>query len=168
MKIVDEFRFRSLVSDGRIVHQECQFLDGIKIGLRIRPIGRVLPATIDASNEPSIKSAEIDMRSIALKPGELYLLETLEKICLPDTIFGLLHTRSSIARYGINCIGSSNFVAPGFGQGTPRSLILETTSMKTVEKLSLENPLAGLLLFEMSSSVRTRAPSTNTFPFSPS
>lgn len=165
MKVVDESRFETLVSETQIMHQGCQFLDGIKIGLRVRPIGRILPALVNLDTGTPVETETIDIRLTALRPGELYLLQTFEAICLPNNVFGFLHTRSSAARLGINCIGSSNYVAPGYGHGVPASFILEVTSVKTVINLSIEEPLVGLVLFESDSPLRAGDGPVNTFPF---
>jgi deoxycytidine triphosphate deaminase len=164
MKVIDEFRFQALVTEGQIVQKDCQFIDGIKIGLRIRPMVRTLPATVDLSSG-DLRTSSVNLRKSGLQPNKLYLAQSVEQISTSDRIFGLLHTRSSIARLGIDCMGSSTYVAPGFGHGTAASLVLEIRSTNCVKNLPLEQPLAGLLLFELDSAVRVASAGPQEFPF---
>ncbi len=145
MRVIDERRFHKLVFEGQISHRDCHFLDGMKIGLRIKPGGRKLPAIVDAAPDAFLVTDIVDLGQSSFEPGELYLFQTVEEISISNSIFGFLHTRSSLARLGINSIGSSYYVAPGYGHGVPSSLILEVTSVKTVINLPIEDPIAGLI-----------------------
>ena len=165
MKVIDEKRFEALVAAGEIGQRGCHFLDGLKIGLRIKTGGRILPAVVDASPGKPILTDEPIHNERTLTAGEFYLFETVERISLPSSIFGFLHTRSSVARLGIGCVGSSYYVAPGFGQGVPRRLVLEVSSMRTVINLPLEEPMAGLVLFEAPTPLRVGDRPFNGFPF---
>jgi deoxycytidine triphosphate deaminase len=163
MKVIDELRFEELVEMGSIAHSDCLFLDGIKIGLRLKQVGKILPNEIDLDH-PLMVHESIDLRTDSLHPGSLYLFPTVEAICLPDNVFGLLHVRSQLARVGVDCLGSSTYVAPAFGRGTPRNLILEVTSKALLTNFPDELPVAGLVLFETHKPIRPR-PTENFFPF---
>jgi deoxycytidine triphosphate deaminase len=164
MKIIDENRFATLIAEGEIAHSDCQFLDGIKIGLRVREEGKRLPTKIDLAQEKIIPQ-NINFMKLAIKPNRLYLGQTIEKLSVSTRIFGLLHTRSTISRLGIDCIGSSIYLAPGFGNGVPSSLVLEIRSSSTVKNFPLSIPLVGLLLFELDAPVRGTKRGTLGFPF---
>lgn len=163
MRIIDEIQFTELVKMGSISHKDCRFLDGIKIGLRLNPAGKILPEAVDLARSVQFRES-VDLRADALRPGRLYLFPTVEAICLPDNVFGLLHVRSQLARVGLDCLGSSTYVAPAFGRGKPRKLVLEVTSRVLLSNFPSELPVAGLLLFEIDRSIRQR-PTENFFPF---
>lgn len=50
---------------------------------------------------------------IVLEPGEFINLESLERIEFPDDIVGILSTRGSIAKQGLDCLLSSTVIEPG-------------------------------------------------------
>ena len=50
--------------------------------------------------------------TIALEPGNVYLLHTIEKVCLPNDIVGLVTLRSTFARLGL--VMPPTVVDPGF------------------------------------------------------
>jgi deoxycytidine triphosphate deaminase len=121
---------------------------------------------VDATPDAFLVTECLDPGQSSFEPGELYLFQTVEEISLSNKIFGFLHTRSALARLGINSVGSSYYVAPGYGRGVPSSFVLEVTSVKTVINLPIEDPIAGLVLFESATPFRIGERSTNTFPFS--
>lgn len=163
MRVVDETRFAELIQNGGIIHRHCQYLDGIKIGLRIDPVGHVLPAVVDLGDKGS-SLEPFDVRTEAMVPGRLYLLRTEEAIALPPTIFGFMHTRSRFARLGLDFLGSSNYVAPAYGDGAPANLVLEVTCKAQTRNLPLDTAVAALVLFEVETPIRAHS-ATNRFPF---
>jgi dCTP deaminase len=112
-----------------------EILRQIKNGrIRIEPYDRtaVGPASIDLTlddrlrifnTDRHITRADIDYRTLAklvdisagylLKPGELVLGITLEKITLPEDVCGWLNSRSRFARIGLMTHIAAPFVAPG-------------------------------------------------------
>src|SRR3954454_2342661 len=106
MRVVDETRFAALVQAGAIQQSQCEFLDGIKLGLHIERVGYMLPDVIDFDEECE-EMRLIDLAHDVLLPGSLYLFRTVQAICLPPTVFGWLHTRSRFARLGLDFLGSS-------------------------------------------------------------
>ena len=83
---------------------DSEIRDAIEKGhLRILPrIARLNPAGIDL---------RVD-RNMSLEPGHQTLVATIEKVELSETVLGILHIRSSLAREGI--IASLALVDPGF------------------------------------------------------
>lgn len=154
MDVINETRFRELSSAGEISHSNCQFIDGIRIGLRANSSVLTLPPTVDANNTewPSLNC--LDLSSAVLLPGHFYLATTVEKIAVSARIFGMLHTRSHWARLGLDCFGSSTHVSPGFGGGIPTSIVLELRPQVSIQNLESEVFLAGLVLFELNEPVR--------------
>lgn len=68
--------------------------------------------------------------AIPLKPGEMLLGRTYEKICLPDTLVGKINTRSSFARLGISTACNCDLVNPGYAGHVP--LELTNTTPNTI------------------------------------
>jgi len=56
---------------------------------------------------------KVTKNSILLKPGEMILGMTEEKICFPPNLCGHLHGRSRFARLGMTVHVSATFVQPG-------------------------------------------------------
>jgi len=164
MKIIDELRFHELVARGEIMHRDCEFLDGLKIGLRIKPSGKMLPPVVNFAS-PGAEQHAIDFQTTQIQANTLYLAETVEQLSISSRIFGLLHTRSRVARLGLEAVCGSNYVAPGFGNGESTSLVLEIKSTRTLVGLPLALPIAGLLLFELDRAVRVGAQMPGRFPF---
>lgn len=154
MRVIDEQRFEQLCRIGDIKQSDCQFLDGIKIGLRIVPKLLKSPSVVDA-RYPGDGFAEILLGSEPLRPGEFYLASTVERISVCNRIFGQLHTRSRWARVGLDCVGSSTYLSPGFGGDTPTPLVLEIRAFVTIEGIQTSDALGGLVLFELDTPVAT-------------
>jgi deoxycytidine triphosphate deaminase len=157
MQVIDETRFNDLCHAGEISHFDCQFLDGIKIGLRANNVLLKLSGAIDASRPESSPLSKVDLNSTSLVEGNFYLATTIERISVSARIFGILHTRSHWSRLGLDCIGSSIYLSPGFGGGTPTSLVLELSPRVSIYNLKSSFFLAGLVLFELNTPVRTGA-----------
>jgi deoxycytidine triphosphate deaminase len=154
VNVIDEARFVVLRDSGEINEFDCTFLDGIKIGLRI---GDQLwqPQTdveVHSGEHSQWRSRSPD--SVLLEPGQFFLAVTRERISISNRIFGQLHTRSKWARLGLDCIGSSHYVSPGFGDGTPTSLVLEVVPRLSI-CLPRSDAIAALILFELDHPVRT-------------
>ena len=56
--------------------------------------------------------SESDKKTITIKPGEFYLVKTVEKVNLPDNLVGILMSRGTMQRSGLFL--KMNQVAPGY------------------------------------------------------
>ena len=84
---------------------------------------------------------------------------------LPANVFGLLHTRSTVGRIGLDVLRGSQYVSPGFGQAGISALVLELSPAVDI-KIPSTIPLAGLLLFELpKESLRISSDHASRFPF---
>ena len=154
MRVVNENRFLELCDAGEIQQSDCNFLDGLKIGLRCRGPLLQLQPEIDVSALESCAPSPVEILDARLQSGHLYLVRTVEQIGLSSRIFGLLNTRSTWARLGLDCVGSSWFVSPAFGRDAPVPLVLEVRPVVSLTGFDWNQPVAALLLFEMDESVR--------------
>jgi len=152
----------------RIILSGCRFLDDVKIGLT--PVSEVLiaPAILDLSSpHGALGFDKVNLWDNILHPGRLYLAHTEERISLPKNVIGLLHTRSTYARFGLDCLRSSAFVSPGFGADRPMPLVLEITVTTVVQGLQ-RDALASLILFGVGDDISDCGPGRHSgrFPLS--
>lgn len=80
--------------------------------LRVFKKGGVVEITSSADYEKITRKIDIS-KGYILKPGELVLGITKEKITLPDNICGWLQSRSRFARFGLMSHVTAPFVCPG-------------------------------------------------------
>jgi deoxycytidine triphosphate deaminase len=111
------------------------------------------PGVVDASNPSASIWVPTELASATLRPGEFFLGQTRERIAISNRIFGQLHTRSRWARLGLDCLGSSTYVSPGFGAGEAIPLVLEITTKISIS-IADDDPIAALVLFEIDRPVR--------------
>lgn len=129
----------------------CTFLDEFKIGLTLADEGWVLPHTVNMAKPMRRRRlSRVNLRRQTLQPGRLYLGTSKEHFRLPHNVFGLLHTRSSYARHGIDCFGSSVYVSPGFGSDGAAPIVFELRVLSAVRNLP-NFPMAGMVLFALDS-----------------
>ena len=96
---------RSSVSAGAI---------SLKLSDKIRVYKKPSRITLSENSDSSKYSELISIKKgYILKPGELVLAITKEKVCLADDICGWLQTRSRVARLGLMTHLTSNFIQPG-------------------------------------------------------
>lgn len=155
MRVINQALFSELCAAGEIQHESCEFLDDIKIGLRINSVVLQLPSAINTKDINSIDTCRVDLTTSPLLSNRFYLATTTEKISVSNRILGFLHTRSRWARLGLDCLGSSNFLSPGFGGGKPVPLILELRPAVEIHEMDLGQALAAIVLFALDRSVRT-------------
>jgi deoxycytidine triphosphate deaminase len=149
MKPIGQKEFGRLRRQKLAVCHPLNFLDEHKIALHLHPMMKVLPEQVDASSEMDPNSfSEIDVREATLLPGCLYLGFSTQHISLPSNVWGLLHTRSTLARLGLDFFGSSYYVSPGFGAETPTQIVYELRVSAKTKGIPVAQPVAGLLLFE--------------------
>ncbi len=84
---------------------------------------------------------ELEETDDKLLANEFYLATSMEKLKLSWGIFGLISTKSKLARQGIDCLGSSSFISPGFGQSVPTPIVLEVSA-----KIDTPRPHKGEIL----------------------
>jgi len=110
----------------------------------------------------------VDIRQVPLQRGATYLAFSRQKITLPDNVIGLLHTRSSLSRLGLDFFGSSIYVSPGFGAERPTPIVFEITATITIKNLPSSDHVAGLVLYQVDgvdTVWRGRGHHTLRFPF---
>lgn len=91
-----------------------------------------------------------DNQSITLKPGQMILGRTYEKITLPEEYVGKLTTRSSFARLGLWTAGNCDLVNPGYSGNVPLEL-MNTSPNKIVIHPYL--PLSQLFIMELNGEI---------------
>jgi len=149
LEVVDEARFAELVGKGEIVQEDCQHLDGLKVGLRVRSL--LQPVTLEKPVPPRRHTLPI-----SVQPGHFYLGLTVERLAISPRLFGWIHTRSTWARRGLDCLSSSTYIAPGYGYGSdgPLPLTLEISSHVLLTDFPPAEPVAAFVLFELERPVR--------------
>jgi len=170
MKPLTQKQFGSLRRKRLVVCHPLAFLDEHKIGLHLDHAARILPEKIDLNSNLSPEDFdEIDLRHESLLPGRKYLGTSTQHISLPGNVWGLLHTRSTLARFGIDFFGSSYYVSPGFGAEVPTPIVYEISVSSKTTGIPLDEPVAGLLLFTSDTDTslwRGRGRHAVRFPFS--
>jgi dCTP deaminase len=88
----------------------------LRIGPEIRifsPMPQVIPIVTASDYRDMTYKLELDEAGYIIKPGELVLGMTLERITLPEDIAGWLSSRSRFARLGLMVHISAPFMQPG-------------------------------------------------------
>lgn len=126
------------------------FLDEYKIGLHVEPIVSRMAEEIDLLKGIKLDELErVDLSKAPIVRGTTYLGLSVQKISLPDNVIGRLHTRSTLSRLGLDFFGSSTYVSPGFGAEVPTQMVFEITPSVTIRNLPLNQPVAGLVLYQL-------------------
>jgi deoxycytidine triphosphate deaminase len=149
MKLIDKHLFLELCANGELAHFDCEYLNDIKIGLRINPVILKFPKKIDFRNIDSIEMKEVNLNEEPLLAGNFYLAKTVERLCVSKRVLGFIHTRSRWAKLGLDCLGSSNFLSPGFGNRVPESLVLEIRPAIDIYNIDVNIALAAVILFQL-------------------
>lgn len=123
-----------------------EFIDEFRIGLHIADIGEVL-GTVSAAKPSQCKFARLDLKTCRLRAGGFYLAMTDEVLSWPLNMLASIHTRSTYARIGLEFLGSSNIVVPGYGSRQPAPLALEIRPALDVADLSAEVAYSFLLAY---------------------
>jgi dCTP deaminase len=87
------------------------------------PINTWSADSIEQHIEPVVQQNAFDIR-----PFQLVLASTIERIGMPSDLMGVLSTLSHLARFGICVHLNSCFVSPGFGNQVSTALALEIFS----------------------------------------
>jgi dCTP deaminase len=88
----------------------------LRLGTEIRVFSQVpqmLPIVESADYREMTHKLDLDSRGYAIKPNELVLGITMEKITLPSGIAGWLSSRSRFSRFGLMVHISAPFMQPG-------------------------------------------------------
>lgn len=88
---------------------------------------------------------------IALQPQQFFLASTLEYLALPDTVCGLIQSRSTAGRMGVISVAAA-WVAPGY-KGSPTLEVFNAGDI-SVELAPFGEPVCQVILF---SATRTSA-----------
>jgi deoxycytidine triphosphate deaminase len=123
------------------------------IDLRLAPIGLVLKAGIESLDylsdnlDYAYDVVEIKAGGMDLQPMRPFLTQTLEAICFPDELVGLVVTRSTFARLGI----MANCLAPKFAAGIRWAFPLQLVNLNSVPvRIYPYAPVAQLMVSETS------------------
>lgn len=98
-------------------------------GLFVAPTG-VDASIVDTWNRerrPSLFSPPVKVNQLVLKPKHLVLIDTLEKISMPNDVAGLVKLKSSLSRIGLNSL-NAGWIDPGFGNGEPSTITIAITN----------------------------------------
>ena len=110
------------------------------------PIRIWSPAASSGRLEPVEESA-----SCVLRPGDLVLGCTAEKIAIPNDVCAFICTLSQISRFGVSTTGGSLLIRPGFGRPDPMELTLELSSSNPSPiELTAGMPLCHLVFLDLS------------------
>lgn len=88
----------------------------LRLGHEIRifsPMPQVIPIMADSDYKDMTYKLELEEAGYIIKPGELVLGMTLERVTLPGDVAGWLGSRSRFARLGLMVHISAPFMQPG-------------------------------------------------------
>ena len=123
------------------------FLDDFRIGLSLRDQFDTPNPTPDIRDTPSLNTERLTDK--VRKKGDWGLCYSNERIGLGARFLGLLQTRSKYARKGLELMGSSWIVAPGFGQSEPSSIVFEVSFNADVKFNSCREHYGYMALFDV-------------------
>ena len=142
-----------LLSEGKLDIEvddgsEPVFLDEHRLGLRIGTIYR-LSGEVNLQSSHRTDVELVDFAHEPLLPGTRYLGLSRERIGLGGGYVSTIHTRSRYARLGLEMLGSSNFVVPGFGTTKSTPIVFEISTALATRGFSFEDCYAFLLVYEV-------------------
>ena len=133
-------------------HREI-FLDDFRIGFRLRETILEIEGPVDLSDIERTVHRRHSLDDTTLLAGKLYLGISREEISLPANVLGIINTRSTYARVGLEMARSSLIIAPGFGIPVPTPLVFEITTLVDITGLSSSARYAFASLFELPENV---------------
>lgn len=163
MAVLSGEQIREYIRQGRIIIDPLdeRLIGPSQIDLRLGSRFRVFKPTkaVDPFDKKSIeKNTElVDTKdgSFVLKPGQLVLGITLEKVAVPNDLVGAIEGRSSVARMGVFIHISSGHVNPGSGLKKPFPVTLEILNMNPAPvKLYPGMRICQLLFYTMDRAAR--------------
>lgn len=150
MSPINQSKFLDLKRSRSAHCSPLKFLDEYKIGLHVDPVIYELRKEFDFRLGMKLTDlARVDLRCDTLNRDSTYLGFSKERLMLPSNVIGSLHTRSTLARIGLDFFGSSTYVSPGFGAETPTKIVFEITARVQVRNLPLHEHVAGLVLYQI-------------------
>jgi dCTP deaminase len=118
MILSDESILR-LVNEGRLVIKPLDLNDvksaHVDLHLSSKLI-RYVSQRIDLRQTTSFETEELEMpeQGFELKPGDFYIGSTLERVSIPNGLWGFIETKGNIARAGIQSHNTDGHIDPGF------------------------------------------------------
>lgn len=143
-----------------------EFVDEFRVGLHLRGIGEVL-GPVSAARPGECEVRRLNLESCRLEAGKFYLAVTDECFVWPMDMLASIHTRSTYARIGLEFLGSSDIVVPGYGSSAAAPLALEIRPAVDVCDLSPDVAYSFLLAYALDRK-RTMKPAAryaDKFPF---
>jgi len=155
-------QIREYIRQGRILIEpfDERLIGPSQVDLRLGSKFRIFRATnlVDPSDRNSIEENTelIDSKGkpFVIRPGQLILGITLEKVAVPNDLVASIEGRSSIARMGVFIHISSGHVNPGSGSRGPIPVTLEILNMNPAPvKLYPGMRICQLLFYTMDRAV---------------
>jgi len=155
-------QIREYIRQGRILIEpfDERLIGPSQVDLRLGSKFRIFRATnlVDPSDRNSIEENTelIDSKGkpFVIRPGQLILGVTLEKVAVPNDLVASIEGRSSIARMGVFIHISSGHVNPGSGSRGPIPVTLEILNMNPAPvKLYPGMRICQLLFYTMDRAV---------------
>jgi deoxycytidine triphosphate deaminase len=101
---------------------------------------------LKSDNSVHIVNFDIPKVGLVLEPGEFIVVQSKEKITLPQTVFGYIVTRGSIAKIGLQI----HLCSPHIDPGTNSTIALEVkNNSNNSVRIYPNHPVAKVYLFEM-------------------
>jgi deoxycytidine triphosphate deaminase len=164
MRLCDRAEVSRMIDSGHLVIDSTSaavaFLDEHRIALHIAQLYEV-DGDVDLSAQDPPPGRWLGIESAKLTPGGFYLGITRERLALGPGTAASLHTRSRYARLGLEMLGSSNFVVPGFGTAGPAPLVFEVSVQRPTYGLSPDAAYCFALIYEVS--MPRREPNTSDY-----
>jgi hypothetical protein len=160
MRLCRRDELRWLLAQGKLGMElengsEPVFLDEHRLGLRIGTVYR-LSGEVNLQSRSRPRVELVDLTHDPLTPGTRYLGLSRERISLGDGYVSTIHTRSRYARLGLELLGSSNFIVPGFGTTGSSPIVFEMSVALTTHGFSVEDCYAFLLVYEVDAPRQSR------------
>lgn len=167
MKLCSRRRIEQLIFNGDIHfgNQLPLFLDDVRVGMRLNDVVfEIASARLSDKVRPALRQRSI--AATGMKRGDWVIGTSVEVIGLSGRVCGFVNTRSKFARYGLEMVGSSWFVAPGFGRQAPTSIVFEITAKTDLSGFDDTTSYAYILFFELEMPVElTEKNYGDRFPF---
>lgn len=129
--------------DGLIVNFSEDSLGGAGYDLRAgRAYGIISDSFLGVRERKTPDVSEIECESVALKPGEYILIESLEEVRMPDDLMARILPRSSLFRMG--CALETAVVDPGY-RGT---LTMGLSNQSNQDFMLQKNARVAQIVFE--------------------
>jgi hypothetical protein len=153
MRLCDRARLQQLIDSGALLLEGKSgaptHLDDFRIGLHLDDSVQMIIGECDLSLGCANNLEEVSLSTHGLKPGDWCLGRSVERLALSGALLGVINTRSRYARLGLEMVGSSWLVAPGFGISSPTSIVFEIRAHAHLKKFADNIPYAYIAIFEL-------------------